>query len=126
VTETRAFAVVADVGEIPPGGMKPVTFAGRSLLLIRLEDRYFAVQRLCLHQGADLAGGIVCGAALVCAAHGWQFDVRTGRQIVPGAEANAADERVDAAEMNCLASYPVRIEAGRILVGYTSTTAQPR
>jgi nitrite reductase/ring-hydroxylating ferredoxin subunit len=94
---------VAVVGELPDGGVKAIRVGGRDLVLCRVGDDYFATQRQCLHQGGDLAEGIVNSGMIVCALHGWRFDVRTGQhEISPD---------------TCLRTYPVRIDGERVLVG---------
>ena len=42
------------------------------------EGRAYAVANACPHQGNPLAEGEVLGTTLVCAFHGWRFDLETG------------------------------------------------
>jgi nitrite reductase/ring-hydroxylating ferredoxin subunit len=58
-------------------------------------ERYFAMQRQCLHRGGDLAGGIVSRGHLICPQHAWRFSTATGCN--------------PEASQFCLATYPVRI-----------------
>jgi nitrite reductase/ring-hydroxylating ferredoxin subunit len=55
----------------PPG-------LGTSVLLIRTWRAVYAVENRCPHQAMPLDDGRVRGATIVCAAHGRQFDLRTG------------------------------------------------
>ena len=50
---------VAKLGEVRAGDVVAVTVADTEIALGRDGDRLFAVQRVCLHQGGDLANGIV-------------------------------------------------------------------
>ena len=76
--------------------------AGRSYALYRTEDdRYFATDGLCTHERAELADGFVSGTIIECPMHNGRFDFTTG-------EAKGAPACVD------LATYPVRVEGGRI------------
>jgi nitrite reductase/ring-hydroxylating ferredoxin subunit len=58
-------------------------------------NTYFALQRRCVHQGGDLADGIVSRGHVVCPVHGWRFSTATGCH--------------DTASSFCLARYPVRV-----------------
>jgi len=87
--------VVAEAGEIPPGGRKIVEVGGRSIGVFNLGGEYFALRNRCPHQGGPLCEGKTWGLArarvpgeieydrpgeiLTCAWHGWEFDIRTGQ-----------------------------------------------
>ena len=87
--------VVARVGEIPSGGRKTLTVAGKSVVLFNLHGEYFALLNRCPHEGAPLACGTQVGLLessvpgeyrysrvgefLRCPWHGWEFDIRTGQ-----------------------------------------------
>jgi nitrite reductase/ring-hydroxylating ferredoxin subunit len=86
--------VVAEVGEIAPGGHKLVTVSGREIGVYFVEGEYYALRHRCPHQGGPLCSGrllrVVESALpgvyaqgplrlLQCPWHGWEFDIRTGR-----------------------------------------------
>jgi 3-phenylpropionate/trans-cinnamate dioxygenase ferredoxin subunit len=78
---------------------------GKLYALYRTEDdRYFATDGLCTHEQVDLSDGFVSGTVIECPMHNGRFDFTTG-------EAKGAPVCVN------LATYPVRIENGRILFG---------
>ena len=87
--------VVAKVGQLKPGDVIGVELEGVPLIVGRDGDRYFAMQRQCVHQGGDLADGIIARGHIVCANHGWRFSTATGRH--------------DQASDVCLALYGVRV-----------------
>lgn len=93
---------VARVGELRSGDVIAVEIDGLELALGRDGERYFAVQRRCIHSGGDLAAGIVSRGHVVCPQHGWRFSTATGRH--------------DSGAAYCLVRYEVRIEGGRIEV----------
>jgi len=111
--------VVARDGEIPVGGRKLVTVAGRTVGIFHLAGEYFALLNRCPHQGASLCTGMLVGLAdsnepgeyhltrqgemLRCPWHGWEFDIRTGQSWCEPSRL-----RVKA--------YPVSVEAGARLV----------
>jgi 3-phenylpropionate/trans-cinnamate dioxygenase ferredoxin subunit len=59
---------------------------GRRLVAVaRSGDEYFAVEDVCTHDGAELTGGAVEGAEIVCPRHGARFCLRTGQALTPPA-----------------------------------------
>jgi nitrite reductase/ring-hydroxylating ferredoxin subunit len=105
--------VVAEVGEIEPGGHKLVTVAGREIGVFFVDGEYFALRHRCPHQGGPLCDGHLLRVVesdgpgqyaagprrlLQCPWHGWEFDIRTGYSWF-----DPARQRVR--------RYPVTIEA---------------
>lgn len=99
------YRAVASVSQLDTGNIVPVVVDGIEMILYRFGDQYFAAQRRCLHQGADLAEGLLLRGAIVCAQHGWRFDAATGVQ--------------ETSPENCLVTYKVRIEGDSVLVDPT-------
>ena len=62
--ELRAFAV--------PGVTWPV-------IVTRVDGALVAVPGVCPHEDVELATGELCDHAIICAGHGYAFDLRTGR-----------------------------------------------
>jgi nitrite reductase/ring-hydroxylating ferredoxin subunit len=87
--------VVATGDEIPPGGRKIVTVAGRSIGVFNVDGEYYALRNRCPHQGGALCEGKLWGVLkadapgafeydrrreiLTCPWHGWEFFLRTGQ-----------------------------------------------
>jgi nitrite reductase/ring-hydroxylating ferredoxin subunit len=91
---------VARVGDLGPGDVLAVEAGGKQLVLGRDGDRYFALQRQCVHLGGDLSEGIVSRGHLICPNHGWRFSTATGRH--------------DTASDACLTVYAVRVSGEHI------------
>ena len=100
MSETRR---VASLDEVPAGQPKVVELDGLRIVLARVGDAVYACGDVCTHRGGPLGEGKLNGARLACPWHGWMFDVRTGQCVFPGRGA-------------AVASYPVRLEAGEVLV----------
>jgi nitrite reductase (NADH) small subunit len=92
---------VATVGDVKPGELTPITIDGLELALGLDGDRYFAVQRHCVHRGGDLTQGMIARNHVICPRHGWRFSTATGR---------------DSASDACLDVYRVRVVGGTIEV----------
>ena len=93
---------VARVGDVKKGDLLAVEIDGVEMVVGRDGDRYFATQRKCVHQGGDLAEGIVARGHLVCPNHGWRFSTQTGMH--------------ELASAYCLVTYAVRVVEDRIEV----------
>ena len=76
--DLQAGVPVDGIGE---GEMLPGHAAGEAVLLVRLEDGFFAVGAACTHYGVSLAEGLLTGGVVRCAAHHAAFDVRTGQAV---------------------------------------------
>ncbi|HEY1655135.1 MAG TPA: Rieske 2Fe-2S domain-containing protein [Candidatus Tumulicola sp.] len=69
---------VARRSEIAPGTTRRVVVDGVEILICNVDDRLFAVEDVCTHDGGPLDQGTLEGACVVCPRHGATFDVRTG------------------------------------------------
>ena len=98
-----------DVGaldDIPLRGARIVKTAQGCVALFRTaEVEVFATSDNCPHKGGPLCEGIVHGRSVTCPLHSWVFSLETGA-------AQGADE-------GQIATYPVRVEAGRIWIDAT-------
>lgn len=74
------------------------------------EAEVFAVSDTCPHKGGPLSEGIVHGQSVTCPLHNWVFDLNTG-------QAKGTDE-------GQIATYAVRVQAGRILLDATRLSKQ--
>ena len=100
-----------------------VEAAGRTIVVVRNGNTFYALRDECPHQGAPLSAGRVAGTVLQsgigepvgygradkilrCPWHGWEFDLETGRSLVDPHRA-------------CVRAYPVRFEGGRVIVQMT-------
>jgi len=98
-----AFCKVATLDDLWEGDMTEVEVDGQDILLVWPEGgEVSAYQSVCPHQDIPLIEGKLDGCTLMCRAHQWTFDGRTGEGINPG---------------DCrLARYPVKLEGDDIYV----------
>ncbi|MDQ6862420.1 MAG: Rieske 2Fe-2S domain-containing protein [Thermoproteota archaeon] len=75
------FVEVAKTSEIPSGKMKHVEVGGKEIVIANLNGKFYALCDRCSHTNAPLSSGILKGNTLICAMHGAQFDVATGKKI---------------------------------------------
>ncbi len=100
---------VADVADLD-GRPKVVRVGGKQIALFRVEDRFYAVDNRCPHQGYPLAQGTVRDGTLTCDWHNWKFNLDDGRCILRGSE----DVR----------SYAVTIVDGRVCLDLTDAPVE--
>jgi nitrite reductase/ring-hydroxylating ferredoxin subunit len=97
------FAEALALEDLPPGASRLVRIADTEVAVFNVDGEVFAINDTCVHQGASLAAGKVSGKVVTCVAHGFRYDLTTGDVVgSPGFG---------------VASYPVKIEDGMILIG---------
>ena len=93
---------VAKLADVRADDVMEITADGVAMVVGRVGENLFAMQRLCPHRGADLSYGAVVRGHLICAHHGWRFSTATGKH--------------DGGSGACLVRYPVRIEGEMVEV----------
>ncbi len=97
------FVRVARASEIPPGSAKVVVVLGHPVAVFNVGGSFHSVSNVCLHRGGPIGEGTLEGPIVTCPLHGWEYDVRTGKNVSnPHAR---------------LRTYSVRIEGDDVLVG---------
>jgi nitrite reductase (NADH) small subunit len=96
------FVRVARADELAPGEVRRVQAGEEEIALARIGDEFYAVQGACLHLEGPLGDGRLEDHVLTCPWHGWQYDLRTGR--------NEFDLAIQ------LRTYDVRVENGEVRV----------
>ncbi len=70
-------------GDLPPGTQKRLDYPPFGVLIVNLSGVPYAIDDTCNHAGESLSKCEVDGWRVVCPAHGYLFDVRTGHLIDP-------------------------------------------
>lgn len=65
----------------PEDGKLAIELGGWSVLIVRTEDGYNALNDRCTHQAAMLSPGRIRRGAIMCPLHGARFEVATGRCV---------------------------------------------
>lgn len=74
---------VCALGDLAPGRMRYIDLDGLPLALANVEGRIYAFSDSCRHEGGPLSAGALIGETVTCPWHGWTYNVRTGKSIVP-------------------------------------------
>ncbi|OWU83686.1 tRNA-(guanine-N1)-methyltransferase [Oceanicola sp. 22II-s10i] len=97
---------IADIEDIPLRGARVLKTAMGCVAVFRTgEAEVFATADRCPHKGGPLSDGIVHGHKVTCPLHNWVFDLNTGQAQ---------------GEEGSIATFPVRVEGGRILIDGTA------
>jgi nitrite reductase/ring-hydroxylating ferredoxin subunit len=89
--------------EVVEGGAKCATANQRRYALFRVGGKVYCLDNQCTHLGGPLCEGSLQGSIVQCPWHGSRFDVTSGNVVGPPAR-------------KPVRSYPVAIEAGKIVV----------
>ena len=110
---TPDWKLICSVDDIPVLGARRVARpAGLDVAVFRNDaGGVFALLDRCPHKGGPLSEGIVAGHTVTCPLHSWVFDLNTGQAL-------GADE-------GTVATYPARVENGRVLVGSEIIARRP-
>ena len=95
--------VVARLGDIGPGEMLYVDVDGLPIALANVAGTIYAFGDSCRHEGGPLSSGVLRDEVVTCPWHGWAYNVRTGKALVPPVGLR-------------IPTYPVVIEDGKIAV----------
>jgi nitrite reductase (NADH) small subunit len=78
-------------------------------------ETFLATDNQCPHKGGPLCDGILSGRAVVCPLHGWKINLETG-----------AIERPDVVACEGVRTYPVRVDAGIVVIGVPNRVPEPQ
>jgi len=75
------FLRVADLEEIPEGGVLRVTVNDEPVAVFRVGGKVYAIGDTCSHAQASLSEGELDDYVIECPLHGARFDIRTGKNL---------------------------------------------
>jgi nitrite reductase (NADH) small subunit len=107
-----AYKKLASLDELPEGALLEIAQGNDIYALCNVAGEVRAMSGVCPHHGGPLGQGVLEGFIVTCPWHAWQFDSSTGACLFND------DVRV--------ATYPVRIEAGEILVDVAGADQESR
>lgn len=94
---------VAAVGDLDDRPIAAFDYEGTSLIIVRSEGQYYALENLCTHDYTPLEDGEIEDDEIVCAHHGARFCVSSGEVTAPPAYED-------------LQTFPTRVDSGKIFV----------
>jgi nitrite reductase (NADH) small subunit len=98
----EGYVFVAKLEDLSQGKGHVFRVEDKSLALFRIDDRCFAINNVCPHQGASLGKGKLKGYVVSCPWHHQQFDIRSGFGPDGGGY--------------CVVNYEVLVDKGNVFV----------
>ncbi|MDH4254757.1 MAG: Rieske 2Fe-2S domain-containing protein [Gammaproteobacteria bacterium] len=111
--QTEKWVDVGSADELQRAGLRVVHAGKVNIALSCVGGEFGAVSNACNHVGGPLGEGRLDGEFIVCPWHQWKFHRLTGTGE-PGYEDD------------CIPSYPVKVEAGRVLVNVARGTKRQK
>jgi len=99
---------VATLADIAPGRMHYVNIDGLPIALANVGGTIYAFGDVCRHEGGPLSAGVLIEDTVTCPWHGWTYNVRTGKAIVPpvGIRIPTYEVRVKGEDIYVLIDWP--------------------
>jgi 3-phenylpropionate/trans-cinnamate dioxygenase ferredoxin subunit len=104
---------ICRIEDIPRGMIRRFKSGDKDILIAHTTDGYYAMDSICSHKKADLSKGRLEYKSLHCPVHGTIFDLTTGKVLK---NVSRVTEKVTGSTATKLRTYPVRVDAGNILV----------
>ena len=98
-----AYAKVCESSDVPPGTMLPVDVGMTRLMIVNVDGKLFAVDRICTHEEADLSTGFLMESIVTCPLHLSRVDVKSGEAQNPPAT-------------KALGTYKLKVEGTSVFV----------
>lgn len=98
-----AYAKVCESSDVPPGTMFSVDVGRTRLMIVNVDGKLFAVDRICTHEEADLSTGFLMESIVTCPLHLSRFDVKSGEVQNPPAT-------------KALGTYKLKVEGTSVFV----------
>lgn len=110
---------VCKSSDIANGRMKSYSTSGREILLAKIDNTIYAASNICPHMKGRLSKGALKGTIVTCPRHASQFDLKDGRVV---RWTNMSGIKLAASRLfrspRPLDVYPVKVERGKIFVGF--------
>ena len=96
--------IACKTSDVPLGKMIKVSVDGKDVLIVNVNDSFYATDDTCTHSGASLSEGKLDGCNVICGWHAAEFDCKTGKLAkFP-------------AKIRDLASYRITVESENIFL----------
>jgi 3-phenylpropionate/trans-cinnamate dioxygenase ferredoxin subunit len=90
-------------GDIGEGQTISIVAGSRIVAIARSENRFYAIEDVCTHDGEALTGGEIENCQIICPRHGARFSLLTGEALTPPA-------------YEAVRVFETKVESGRLWV----------
>ena len=106
-----AYVTICTEEEFPNDGRMKFAHEGLDIVLFKIDDKYYAIDRQCSHSGGDLSTGTLEKDIIICPVHEATFSVKTGKFVDIGYTSPAL-VRI----MHDIMAYNVIVHEGKVMV----------
>jgi len=104
----------AHVNDLKNGEMKSVSVGdGKEILLVKLEDKFYAHGAHCTHYGAPLAEGVLHNSIIMCPWHHACFNAKNGDMVEPPARDSLPNYEVKIVNNDVIVMLPDELPMSR-------------
>lgn len=101
------FQYICTANELAEGQSKAFSIMGENgdkveIALFHIDDKFYAISNVCVHQGGPLNKGMLDGDIVTCPWHGWKYSVKDGKSPHKGGDS--------------VSSYPVKVSEDKVFV----------
>ena len=72
---------VGTISELNDGGRLFIEIDDKSIVIIKIGDKYYAIADICSHDDGPVGEGTLEGYEIICPRHGARFDIRSGKVL---------------------------------------------
>lgn len=80
---TKEHIPVLPLAALPPGHLHYIDIDGLPIAIANINGTIYAFGDSCRHEGGPLSAGVLIDHTITCPWHGWTYDIRNGKTIVP-------------------------------------------
>jgi 3-phenylpropionate/trans-cinnamate dioxygenase ferredoxin subunit len=70
--------IIDGVPELKEGERRLINIDGNRIILLRLDDGFYAIDEKCTHENVSLNDGTINNGEIECSKHGARFDIKSG------------------------------------------------
>lgn len=104
------YLTVATTADFEYYKKKKIRYEDRDILLLKVDNTYYAIENTCPHMGGSLFDGELEGYRITCPKHKTVFDIRTGEVL------NQGKILLIKVKASSVRTYPVRVEEENIKI----------
>jgi nitrite reductase/ring-hydroxylating ferredoxin subunit len=99
---------VGTLDQLKPGQMLYADVDGLPIALANVGGTIHAFSDSCRHAGGSLSSGVLRDDVVTCPLHGWAFNVRTGKSVIPpiGLRIATYEVRIDGNDVCVVIDWP--------------------
>jgi nitrite reductase/ring-hydroxylating ferredoxin subunit len=108
--------LMIDENEIGDGQMREYKMDDKSVLVARVNDKFYAINNKCTHRGCLLTNGALEGFVVTCPCHGTRFDVSSGKVVEYLTKMSKIAAKIASLAIKDAEAYQIRVENNKVQI----------